>query len=212
MAVFWPVGLGHTRLATTGKIAAKNAHPWMVGTVIGAHNGVIWDAPRIDAYRVDSLALIERISLGLPVDDFEGYGAVSWISLTSGDPFVSRMTEGDMEVRSVKIGDQKATIWCSDWTRVNIPDGVRVRKYPKLAIGAVYRIRRDGRLRKQRYRLDLVSWGRYDARTWGKASGWCSVPDSKPTPKISPLTLCEVCGRLDCDGCDEEKEMRIVCR
>ena len=37
------VVLGHTRLKTTGKISLDNAHPFHIGSVIGTHNGIIYN-------------------------------------------------------------------------------------------------------------------------------------------------------------------------
>ena len=33
--------LGHVRLATHGTISVRNAHPFAIGKVVGAHNGVL---------------------------------------------------------------------------------------------------------------------------------------------------------------------------
>ena len=35
------VFMGHVRFATTGDVTKKNAHPFVKGSVIGAHNGII---------------------------------------------------------------------------------------------------------------------------------------------------------------------------
>ncbi|MCA1558695.1 MAG: class II glutamine amidotransferase, partial [Acidobacteria bacterium] len=33
--------LGHTRKATTGEVTRRNAHPFSIGGIIGAHNGIV---------------------------------------------------------------------------------------------------------------------------------------------------------------------------
>lgn len=64
--------IGHTRFATTGKICARNAHPWNIGNLIGAHNGVVMNEYSVAdymkevhsdtaSYEVDSQYLIHML-------------------------------------------------------------------------------------------------------------------------------------------------------
>jgi len=42
--------IGHTRHATCGSINTKNAHPWRIHNIIGAHNGMVWNETSVKRY------------------------------------------------------------------------------------------------------------------------------------------------------------------
>ena len=42
--------LGHTRHATSGKINTDNAHPWRIGNLVGAHNGMVFNEWAVERY------------------------------------------------------------------------------------------------------------------------------------------------------------------
>lgn len=45
--------IGHTRHATTGAVCARNAHPWRIGNIIGAHNGMVLNQFSVERYLKD---------------------------------------------------------------------------------------------------------------------------------------------------------------
>jgi hypothetical protein len=73
---------GHTRLATHGKVIARNAHPFRFGRVIGAHNGVV-SYPKEGGYQVDSEYLFDSLNKAdgdyqAALEKVSGYWGLSW--------------------------------------------------------------------------------------------------------------------------------------
>ena len=86
--------MAHTRYATTGAVTEDNAHPFHVGHVVGAHNGMIYNhAAMATKYQrtacpVDSMHLFHHIDEGKAFDEFEGYGAIEFVRTDGNTDFV----------------------------------------------------------------------------------------------------------------------------
>jgi hypothetical protein len=71
-------------MATTGKVALENCHPFEIGSVVGAHNGIVdnhdWLNKRYGRnLPVDSQHIFQHIEEGLSLEDVEAYGAVEMV-------------------------------------------------------------------------------------------------------------------------------------
>ena len=81
------IALGHVRLATHGVVNQRNAHPFEIGEVIGAHNGVIYNYNKLaekynKSIEVDSEIIFASLNLHPTKDaleELEGDYAVSWV-------------------------------------------------------------------------------------------------------------------------------------
>lgn len=111
--------LAHTRWPTVGAEKKENAHPFVHGSVIGAHNGGIWNYRDLNqkhgrTFEVDSQHLIAHIAEGKETTELEGYGTVEWVE--QNDPagkgiFLCQLTgSGDLAIRRTPFG----IVWSSE--------------------------------------------------------------------------------------------------
>lgn len=118
----WPVVFGHTRHATTGAVTRENQHPFRVGTVLLAHNGMVWNHDDLNRKYgrkcvVDSQHFAHHVNSGLTFSDIEAYGSLEWVEDKSPTTvFLCRMTGGVLSVAGIKNrkGKQVGTAWSSD--------------------------------------------------------------------------------------------------
>lgn len=116
--------LAHTRYATHGKKTVENAHPFEIGDVIGAHNGVIsnhWDLGKKynRDFDVDSMHLIAHLNENLPFDDIDGYGALEWIRRDDPTRINLCRISGSGDLAIFGIGDRTSedtigVVWSSN--------------------------------------------------------------------------------------------------
>lgn len=111
----------HTRFATLGSIKIENAHPFEMGKIVGAHNGMVYNHKSLsDLYGrdfdVDSMHLFAHLDLDLDFGDINGYGAIEWIN--KDEPariYLTRLNGGELSVWGIKDGKETVgVIWTSD--------------------------------------------------------------------------------------------------
>jgi hypothetical protein len=109
--------IAHTRKATTGDISTANCHPFRVGSLVGAHNGIVFNHSTLN-YRydrkctVDSEHLFYHLAEGRELKDITGYGAITFHDKSSPYPIqMGVFNGGEFAYAHIKgIG----VLWSSD--------------------------------------------------------------------------------------------------
>lgn len=94
----------HTRYATHGEKVIANAHPFEIGSICGAHNGIFQNHYSLNTkygrrFDVDSMHAFAHLDEGLPFDDIEGYGSLEWFERANPSRiFLCQMRMGELTV------------------------------------------------------------------------------------------------------------------
>lgn len=108
--------IGHTRFATAGAIAIRNAHPFAIGDVIGAHNGACasW-YERNSAWEVDSQYLIAGIAGLKTPRNIDASGVVTWYRTDRDALYLCHIKHGSICVFRA-AGLEDTILWSSTFS------------------------------------------------------------------------------------------------
>lgn len=100
--------IGHTRKATTGEVTKSNSHPFVIGDVTGAHNGMVTNHHILNSIygrscEVDSMHIFHHIDDGVDsFSDIEGYGAITFSCYhTPEEVYLGTFNNGELAVADV---------------------------------------------------------------------------------------------------------------
>lgn len=175
----WDLFMAHTRYATVGRVCRDNQHPFQVGHVLLAHNGVVFNHDELNekygrACSVDSQHFAHHLAEKRDFSDVEAYGAIEWIEdadkgAASQTVNLCRMRRGQLAVWGIRNskGKQVGTAWSSDVEHLRSAIGAaRLDAFPykKLDEGCVYTVQ-GGRLYTSERRLACVE-PTWDPQAW----------------------------------------------
>lgn len=118
--------IGHNRAATSGRVNAVNAHPFMFDHIVGAHNGTLpllmhRKLERItgEEYPVDSMALIAAIAkegLKETIEQIKGSWALTYFDLKENT--INFLRNNHRPLYYAWSDDFKKIYWASEWRMI----------------------------------------------------------------------------------------------
>jgi asparagine synthetase B (glutamine-hydrolysing) len=145
--------IGHTRLATTGRISKDNAHPFKYGNIVGCHNGIISNYEEYGKFEVDSMVIFSLLNdtnnnYKAVFKKLRGSMAVSWCD---GKNIYLMRHYNPLYVAYNK----KSVYWSSELLALEsilISHDLKM-EYQELAEDVVYTITPDMKLKQNRVRF-----------------------------------------------------------
>jgi len=127
--------IAHTRKATTGDVSLDNCHPFRIGTLVGAHNGMVFNHSRLNhTYKrqcnVDSEHIFYHLAEGRELCDITAYGAIVYHDKSSPFPIeLAVFNNGELGIAHIK---DVGVVWSSDKTHLKRALALSGWKYDKI--------------------------------------------------------------------------------
>jgi len=187
------VMLAHTRFATTGATTVENSHPFHIGSVIGAHNGIVSNHWQLNhkhnrTCAVDSEHIFYNLNEGLSLKEIDAYGAIVWYD--GKGLHAGRFNGGSLSIAKIDGG----VIWSSEEKHlrkaINLA-AVKLRFLYTVKEGQSYRLSVEGIERHKPLPFDEPSWrvsltDGVDWYAYGKeGSKATSTPRETVTPSVA---------------------------
>lgn len=172
--------MGHTRQPTTGAVVAENSHPFEIGGLVGAHNGMVHNYEELEkkyperkAFRVDSQHIFAHLAEGKDMKELECYGVIEWVETTHPDTFLlCKMTaSGDLDIVQTKHG----IVWSSNESHLLFSiraAGMEIIKRYSVKTGEVVAVQ-AGKLWDLERKIEVSTYSRssYSCTNGGSTSG-----------------------------------------
>lgn len=101
--------IGHTRKGTTGEKTIENCHPFNLGDIVGAHNGVVYNHTQLNhnysrKCTVDSQHIFHHIAENRDMSDIHAYGAIVYKMKDEDSINFCRFNNGSLEIVKTPFG------------------------------------------------------------------------------------------------------------
>jgi len=145
--------MAHTRNATTGAVSVENAHPFSIGRIVGAHNGIVFNHADLNRTlgrdcAVDSMHIFQSLSESRPLSEIQAYGAITFVNARRPHRlYLGRFNHGQLSVARLFNGPKsKARVagimWASTRNALVAALSLADLRYDMVEItnGALYRV------------------------------------------------------------------------
>lgn len=149
--------MGHVRDATVGKITVENAHPFRVGTLIGAHNGTLWDNEFRDKKKTDSEMMFEVMfekGIAETLRDI-GWGSAYAVSIYDEEGDIFYLGRNSLRPLTFAVSEERDVLYYASESKML--DWILSRN--KVKFNTLYEVSKDTLLK---IRLDKILKGQHE--------------------------------------------------